>query len=183
MERSTSKLQKSCPREGPAFGPALCEIRAPGFRFSFRLRPLGGLVSLTFWLQFLLQSRLVPVTSPENWFPLWPKWFPLYPAPIGVQGFLLTLLSSWRTEWKPTWTTQWELLSYKARQRYMVSCLRVLQEKWGNRLTIIIRRGSERERKRYIRIHIHTHFYMDRPYTVAWKFTGNHERSVTSKSK
>ena len=37
----------------------------PGLRCRFRFRLLGGLVSLTFWLRFLL-PRLVPDTSPEN---------------------------------------------------------------------------------------------------------------------
>ena len=65
-ELGIRKLQESSAGEGPIFGPPLCKIRAPGLWFRFRFRLLGYLVSITFWLRFLLRSRLVPVTSPEN---------------------------------------------------------------------------------------------------------------------
>ena len=42
------------------FGPTL-GLRDFGSVFGFAWQP-------TFWLRFLLRSRLVPVTSPENWF-------------------------------------------------------------------------------------------------------------------
>ena len=71
ISRKTYKhVAKNWPGEGPIFGSPLLEIWALGFRYWFRFQGLGGVVSVTFWLRFLLQSRLVPVTSPENWFPL-----------------------------------------------------------------------------------------------------------------
>ena len=80
-KRRYKQVAKSCPGEEPIFDPPLGEIRAPGFQFQFQFRLIGGLVSVTFWLRFLLRSRLVPVASPENWFPLLPKRFLLHPAP------------------------------------------------------------------------------------------------------
>ena len=59
--------------------PHFARFGLRNFRFRFRL--LGGLVSVTFWLRFLLRSRLVPAMSLETWFPLRPKWFSLHPAP------------------------------------------------------------------------------------------------------
>ena len=69
--------------------PHFARFGLRNFRFRFRL--LGGLVSVTFWLRFLLRSRLVPAMSLETWFPLRPKWFSLHPAPHHGQTYRLSL--------------------------------------------------------------------------------------------
>ena len=68
MSRTRYKqvAKKTLSGEGPTVGPRFREIWVPGFWFQFRFRLLGGLVSDTFWLQFLLRSPLVPVASPET---------------------------------------------------------------------------------------------------------------------